>query len=93
VDDWMQTPGAWVLGHRAVVRGSEGDCRAVCTCGYQSQVTASLDNTCFVLVDHLQQAVRGGAKVMGRDDGPSGVREPRRPLRPLGSSGAELDVG
>lgn len=89
----MRTPGAWVLGHRAQVTRSDAGTAAVCSCGYVSLQTASLDNSCLSLVDHLQGAVRAGARVMRGDDGLAGVREPRRPLRPLGSADAALDAG
>lgn len=88
----MQVPGARVTGHRARVRGNREGSFALCTCGFQSQVTASVDNSCLALADHLQRAVRGGAEVRYEGDGgASGVREPRRPLQPLGSASAPLD--
>ena len=88
----MQVPGARVVGHRARVLGNGEGSFALCTCGFQSQVTASVDNSCLALVDHLQRVVRDGAEVRyGGDGGEAGVREPRRPLRPLGSASASVD--
>ncbi len=92
VDAWMKEPGAWVVGHHAVVRGDAQGTFAVCSCGWSSSFTAVIDRSCTALVDHLQAVVRAGAPVMHGDDGTAGVREPRRPLRPVGSAGAEAPV-
>ena len=89
----MREVGAYVIGHRARVRGGSEGSYASCPCGWQSQVTGSVDNSCLALVDHLQQQVRYGARVARGDDGTAGVREPRRPLRPAGTAGAVVDRG
>ena len=86
----MSEPGAWVVGHRVRIHGGAERSFALCSCDWQSRVTASIDNSCLALVDHLQRAVRRGAAVMKGDEGTAGDREPRRPLRPLGTAGAEL---
>lgn len=93
MDAWLRVPGAWVVDHGARVHGTRDGCYVVCTCGFQSQVTGSVDNSCLALVDHLQRCVRAGAQVRyGEGGGESGVREPRRPLHPLGSASADADV-
>jgi len=92
MDAWMREPGAWVVGHHAVVHGDAEGTSAVCTCGWASAFTAVIDRSCTALVDHLQAVVRAGAPVMRGDDGTAGMREPRRPLRPLGSAGAEAPL-
>lgn len=89
----MREAGAWVEGHRGSVRARGQTVQALCACGYPFAQQASIQGACLALVQHLQGAVRNGAKVLPGDDGPAGVREPRRPLAPLGSGSVELDLG
>ena len=78
----MQEPGARVDGHRGAVRADGLTARASCTCGQAFVDQPTVAGACLLLVQHLQTAVRGGALVVpgGDDDGPAGVREPRRPV-------------
>lgn len=88
----MESAGARVVGHRARVHGNVGGSFVLCDCGFQSRVIASVDSSCLALVDHLQSVVRLGAEVTsGEDGGEAGVREPRRPLYPLGSASAAVE--
>lgn len=87
MDAWTDLPGARVDGHRAVVRGSAESSQVECECSYRSSPSPTVERSCQLLVDHLQQVVRFGAAVLfeGEEGGAAGVREPRRPLSPLGS--------
>ena len=78
----MTLPGAYVVGHHAVVRGKPGATGAVCACGFASQVASSMEASCLALVGHLRAVVRQGAQVAYGGPGPAGVREPHRPLPP-----------
>ena len=79
-------------GHQGSVRGTGDAAQASCTCGYPFTPQASVQGACLALAHHLQAAVRDGARVIPGDEGLAGVREPRRPLMPLGSSTVELDA-
>jgi hypothetical protein len=92
VDSWTDLPGARVEGHCAVVRGTAGASFATCDCGYRSRSGPSVEVSCELLVSHLQAEVRAGARVLFDDGGQAGVREPRVPVRPLGSLDVRLDV-
>ena len=90
----MHEPGARVEGHRAEVHVRGPRWRTSCTCGLRVDVS-DVGSACLVLVQHLQAAVRDGARVVGSghgdDDGSSGVREPRRPRPSPGTGTVELD--
>ncbi len=91
----MHQPGAWVEGHRGAVRWHSLVSQVSCSCGHRLAAQPSVQGACLVLVQHLQSAVRDGARVVrdGDDDGgQAGVREPRRPMPPLGSGTVELDI-
>ena len=90
----MREPGAWVVGHRAAVRGSRSGVQASCSCGRVLPEGLTVPGACLTLVQHLQAAVRDGAAVSSGedDDGSAGVREPRRPLPPAGGGRVELDL-
>lgn len=88
----MREPGARVEGHQGLVRRSGATARVACACGYPFTPQATVQGACLALAQHLQGAVRDGARVIPGDEGLAGVREPRRPLTPLGSATVELDA-
>lgn len=84
----MHRPGARVEGHATLVRESADGSVAACSCGYVAGSALTPGAACLLAVQHLQGAVRDGARVVDDDDGLAGVREPRRPLPPHLETGA-----
>ena len=90
VEAWAREPGARVQGHRAVLVSQDNRYRVTCECGLSS-LDHALPDACLLLLSHLEEMVRGGASVLPGEDGPAGVREPRRPLPPTGGAAVALE--